>query len=86
MESQQPQRTRREVEPTTDPAPLPSWPIVPLTALFQFSVPMLILLANSRHGSLGRKSGKMRRAGETNPVFPDARDEFANSIQCYSRP
>jgi hypothetical protein len=39
-----------------------------------------MLLANSRRGSLGRKPGKMRRAGEAKPRFAGARDEFADSI------
>jgi hypothetical protein len=44
----------------------------------------LILLANSRRGSFGRKLGKVRRLGEANPAFPDARHEFASSITVVS--
>jgi hypothetical protein len=49
-------------------------------------VRLLILSANSRRGSFGRKLGEMRRAGKANPGFPDARDEFADSIGCYPNP
>jgi hypothetical protein len=49
--------------------------------LFQFAVPLLILLANSRRGSFGRNVGKLEHAGEANPVRLAPRAEFANSIQ-----
>jgi hypothetical protein len=45
-----------------------------------------ILLANSRRGSFARKLGKMGRAEEANPRFPDAWDEFANSIPSFASP
>jgi hypothetical protein len=43
-------------------------------------VTLLIVLANSRRGSFGRKLGKMWCTGRANPVSLDDRDEFANRI------
>src|SRR5262245_1062555 len=39
------------------------------------------LLANSRRGPFGRKLGKTRRAGKADLGYPDAREEFADSIR-----
>ena len=45
-----------------------------------------MLSANFPGGSFGRKLGKVRRLGEANPAFPDARHEFASSIESEREP
>jgi hypothetical protein len=37
-------------------------------------------------GTLGRKLGKMWQAEKVNPWFPDAQNEFADSIRCDRKP
>jgi hypothetical protein len=56
------------------------------SGLRRFLVPLLILLTNSGLRSVGRNLGKLESADKANSAVPDASNEFANKIHCYSRP